>query len=69
VRFSYEWHDAAAQWYRSYGNENWQFDKCGLMQLRYASIHDLPIKPQDRLFLWPLGRRPDDHPELAELGL
>lgn len=69
VRFAYEWHDDAGNWFRSYGNENWQFDKNGLMELRYASINDLPIKESDRKFFWPLGRRPDDHPSLSELGL
>ncbi len=69
VRFAYEWHDDAGNWFRSYGNENWQFDENGLMELRYASINDLPIKESDRKFFWPLGRRPDDHPGLTELGL
>jgi uncharacterized protein len=69
VRFAYESHDAAGQWYRSYGNENWEFDVAGLMKHRHASINDLPIKEQERLFHWPLGRRPDDHPGLTELGL
>lgn len=69
VRFAYEWHDDSGQWYRSYGNENWQFDENGLMELRYASINDLPIKETDRKFFWPLGRRPDDHPGLSKLGL
>lgn len=69
VRFAYEWHDAAGQWFRSYGNENWEFDEQGLMQVRFASINDLPIAPQERLFHWPLGRRPDQHPGLSELGL
>ncbi len=69
VRFAYEWHDDAGNWFRSYGNENWQFDVNGLMELRYASINDLPIKETDRKFFWPLGRRPDDHPELSALGL
>lgn len=69
VRFAYEWHDDAGQWYRSYGNENWQFNAQGLMERRYASINDLPIKTSERLFFWPLGRRPDDHPSLSELGL
>lgn len=69
VRFAYEWRDDAGQWYRSYGNENWQFDALGLMQRRYASINDLPIAQSDRKFHWPQGRRPDDHPELSELGL
>ena len=69
VRFAYEWRDDAGQWYRSYGNENWEFDALGLMQRRYASINDLPIAQSDRKFHWPQGRRPDDHPELSELGL
>jgi len=69
VRFAYEWHDDAGQWFRSYGNENWQFDVNGLMELRYASINDLPIKETERHFFWPLGRRPDDHLGLTELGL
>ncbi len=69
VRFAYESHDAAGQWYRSYGNENWEFDESGIMHHRYACINDLPIQASDRLFHWPLGRRPDDHPSLSELGL
>lgn len=69
VRFAYEWQDASGQWFRSYGNENWEFDDQGLMQARYASINDLPISHAERLFHWPLGRRPDDHPGLSELGL
>ena len=69
VRFAYEWHDDSGQWYRSYGNENWEFDVAGLMKRRYASINDLPIREQDRLFHWPLGRRPDEQPALTELGL
>lgn len=69
VRFAYEWHDNTGQWYRSYGNENWEFSDAGLMAVRHASINDLPIQEADRLFLWPLGRRPDDHPGLSELGL
>lgn len=69
VRFAYEWHDAEGQWYRSYGNENWEFDEHGLMQVRHASINDLPIREDQRLFHWPQGRRPDDHPGLSELGL
>ena len=69
VRFAYEWHDDAGNWFRSYGNENWQFDANGLMELRYASINDLPIKETDRKFFWPLGRRPDEHVGLSELGL
>ena len=69
VRFAYEWHDDAGNWYRSYGNENWEFDESGLMAVRHASINDLPIKAADRKFFWPLGRRPDDHPSLSDLGL
>lgn len=69
VRFAYEWHDDSGQWFRSYGNENWQFDAEGLMHHRYASINDLPIKEGERKYFWPLGRRPDDHPGLSELGL
>ncbi|WP_289028639.1 nuclear transport factor 2 family protein [uncultured Paraglaciecola sp.] len=69
VRFAYEWHDDSGQYYRSYGNENWEFDEQGLMQKRYASINDLAIKESERKFLWPLGRRPDTHPSLSELGL
>jgi len=69
VRFAYEWHDTVGQWYRSYGNENWEFNEAGLMQRRLASINDLPISDQDRLFHWPHGVRPDDHPGLGELGL
>jgi len=69
VRFAYEWHDDSGQWYRSYGNENWQFNADGLMELRYASINDLPIKESDRKFFWPLGRRPDEHPGLSDLDL
>jgi uncharacterized protein len=69
VRFVYESHDASGQWYRSYGNENWEFDAAGLSRVRHASINDLAIKEEDRLFRWPLGRRPDDHPGLTELNL
>ena len=69
VRFAYECHDAAGQWFRSYGNENWEFNEHGLMQRRFASINDLPIAEADRKFFWPLGRRPDDHPSLSDLGL
>lgn len=69
VRFAYEWHDASGQWFRSYGNENWEFNEFGLMQRRFASINDLPITEEDRLFHWELGRRPDDHAGLTELGL
>jgi len=69
VRFAYEWHDDSGQWYRSYGNENWLFNEAGLMVHRHASINDLPIQASDRKFFWPLGRRPDDHAGLTELGL
>ena len=69
VRFAYECHDEHGQWQRSYGNENWEFDEQGLMRLRIASINDLPIAPEQRKYHWPLGRRPDDHPSLCELGL
>jgi len=69
VRFAYEWHDDAGTWFRSYGNENWEFDSNGLMKRRIASINDLPIKESERKYRWPLGRRPDDHPGLSELGL
>jgi hypothetical protein len=69
VRFAYEWHDDSGQWFRSYGNENWEFTPQGLMRRRYASINDLPIREQDRKYRWPLGRRPDEHPGLGELGL
>ncbi|MFO1201231.1 MAG: nuclear transport factor 2 family protein [Tabrizicola sp.] len=69
VRFAYEWHDAAGQWFRSHGNENWEFDEAGLMRRRLASINDQPIAEAERKFRWPLGRRPGDHPGLTELGL
>jgi nuclear transport factor 2 (NTF2) superfamily protein len=69
VRFAYEWRDDAGNWCRSYGNENWEFDAYGLMAVRHASINDRPIAEADRLFHWPLGRRPDDHPGLSDLGL
>jgi nuclear transport factor 2 (NTF2) superfamily protein len=69
VRFAYEWHDAEGQWFRSYGNENWEFTAQGLMSHRHASINDLPIAEAARLFRWPQGRRPDDHPGLSDLGL
>jgi len=69
VRFAYECHDAAGQWWRSYGNENWEFDENGLMKVRHASINDLAIKESERLYHWPIGRRPDDYPSLSELGL
>ncbi|HEY6941981.1 MAG TPA: nuclear transport factor 2 family protein [Dokdonella sp.] len=68
VRFAYEWHDAAGAWFRSYGNENWEFDDDGLMRRRWACINDAPIHADDRRLLWPLGRRPDDQPSLSELG-
>jgi len=69
VRFAYEWHDDSGHWYRSYGNENWEFDDLGYMRRRIASINDLPIRDGERKYHWPLGRRPDDHPGLSELGL
>jgi nuclear transport factor 2 (NTF2) superfamily protein len=69
VRFAYEWHDDSGNWFRSYGNENSAFDDNGLMVERHASINDLPIREDQRLFHWPLGRRPDEHPSLSELGL
>ncbi|URK87131.1 nuclear transport factor 2 family protein [Rhizobium sp. RCAM05350] len=69
VRFAYEWHDESGQWFRSYGNENWDFAPDGLMQRRFASINDLPIAESERKFHWPLGRRPDDHPGLSDLDL
>nr|WP_145551290.1 nuclear transport factor 2 family protein [Variovorax boronicumulans] len=69
VRFAYEWHDDSGHWFRSYGNENWEFDADGLMARRFASINDMPILASERKFHWPLGRRPDDHPGLSELGL
>jgi uncharacterized protein len=68
VRFAYECHDDSDNWFRSYGNENWEFDDDGLMRTRYASINDLPIAESERKFHWPLGRRPDDHPGLSDLG-
>jgi nuclear transport factor 2 (NTF2) superfamily protein len=68
VRFAYEWHDEGGQWFRSYGNELWEFDENGLMRRRVASINDAPIAESDRAYRWPLGRRPDDHPGLSELG-
>jgi uncharacterized protein len=68
VRFAYECHDDSGNWFRSFGNENWEFDDDGVMTFRYASINDLPIKESERKFRWPLGRRPDDHPGLSELG-
>jgi nuclear transport factor 2 (NTF2) superfamily protein len=69
VRFAYECHDDSGQWYRSYGNENWEFNEQGFMMRRFASINDLPIKESERKFFWQLGRRPDDHPGLSDLGL
>jgi hypothetical protein len=69
VRFAYEWHDNADNWFRSYGNENWEFDENGLMQKRFASINDLAITESERKFHWPLGRRPEGHPSLSDLGL
>jgi nuclear transport factor 2 (NTF2) superfamily protein len=69
VRFAYEWHDDSGHWFRSYGNENWEFDDSGLMRRRHASINDLPIADADRKYHWPLGRRPDDHPGLSDLSL
>jgi nuclear transport factor 2 (NTF2) superfamily protein len=68
VRFAYEWHDAAGQWFRSYGNENWEFAPDGLMKTRHASINDIAIQSADRRYHWPLGRRPDEHPSLGDLG-
>lgn len=68
VRFAYEWHDDSGSWFRSYGNENWEFDANGLMRRRIASINDRPIQESDRKYHWPLGRRPDDHPSLGALG-
>jgi uncharacterized protein len=68
VRFAYEWLDDVGQWHRSYGNENWEFDEAGLMRVRLASINDIPIEASERKFHWPLGRRPDDHPGLSEIG-
>lgn len=69
VRFAYEWHDDSGQWFRSYGNENWEFNDQGFMMRRFASINDLPIKPSERKFFWDMGRRPDEHPGLSDLGL
>ena len=69
VRFAYEYHDDSGNWFRAYGNENWEFDDSGLMCRRIASINDLPITASQRLYRWPLGRRPDDHPDLSDLGL
>ncbi|MGE9551948.1 DUF1348 family protein [Erwinia amylovora] len=69
VRYAYEWHDDSGNWFRSYGNENWEFDENGLMARRFACINDLPIQESERQYHWPSGRRPDDHPGLSELGL
>jgi nuclear transport factor 2 (NTF2) superfamily protein len=69
VRFAYEYHDDSGNWFRAYGNENWLFDDAGLMLRRHASINDLPIREDERKYRWPLGRRPDDHPSLSDLGL
>jgi nuclear transport factor 2 (NTF2) superfamily protein len=69
VRFAYEWHDDGGLWFRSYGNENWEFDEHGLMRRRFASINDLPIAESERKYHWPLGPRPADHPGLSALGL
>jgi nuclear transport factor 2 (NTF2) superfamily protein len=69
VRFAYEWRDDSGNWFRSYGNENWEFDEDGLMRRRIASINDAPIAETDRKYHWPLGRRPDDHPGLSDFGL
>ncbi|MEB3353441.1 MAG: nuclear transport factor 2 family protein [Cyanobacteriota bacterium] len=69
VRFQYEWHDDSGNWFRAHGNENWEFDDQGLMRRREASINDIPIEESDRLFFWPQGPRPEDHPGLSELGL
>lgn len=68
VRYAYEYHDDSGQWFRAYGNENWEFDENGLMARRFASINEHPIRESERKFHWPLGRRPDDHPGLSELG-
>ena len=68
VRFAYEWHDDSGHWYRSYGNENWEFDEYGLMRVRIASINDAPIKEDERKYFWPLGRRPDDQMSLSDFG-
>ena len=69
MRFAYEWRDDAGQWFRAYGNENWEFNEQGLMHRRIASINNLPIKEAERKYFWPQGRRPDDHPGLSDLGL
>ena len=68
VRFAYKWHDYSGNWFRSFGNENWEFDDDGLMRLRLANINDLPIRESERKYHWPLGRRPDDHPGLSDCG-
>ncbi|TQK07854.1 nuclear transport factor 2 family protein [Herbaspirillum sp. SJZ107] len=69
VRYAYEWHDDSGNWFRTFGNENWEFDGNGLMQRRFACLNDMPIQEAERKFRWPLGRRPDDHPGLSDLGL
>ena len=69
VRYAYEWHDDSGNWFRTFGNENWEFDENGLMQRRFACLNDMPIQESERKFRWPLGRRPDDHPGLSDLGL
>lgn len=69
VRYAYEWHDDSGNWFRSYGNENWEFGANGLMERRFSCINDMPIKESERRFHWPLGRRPDDHPGLSDLGM
>lgn len=69
VRFAYEYHDDSGQWFRAYGNENWEFNEQGFMARRFASINEMPIKAAERQFFWPLGRRPDEHPGLSDLGL
>jgi uncharacterized protein len=69
VRFAYEWRDDSGHWFRSYGNENWEFNEQGFIMRRFASINDMPIAESDRKFFWPLGRRPDDHPGLSDLGM
>ena len=69
VRYAYEYHDDSGQWYRAYGNENWEFEADGLMKHRFACVNDMPIQESERKFFWPLGRRPDDHPSLSDLGM
>ncbi|MBS0844780.1 DUF1348 family protein [Enterobacter asburiae] len=69
VRYAYEWHDDSGNWFRSYGNENWEFEADGLMKHRFACVNDMPIQESERKFFWPLGRRPDDHPSLSDLGM